>query len=306
VGLDFIFVPPEKAERDKLLQGDILRKDNRLKEALRHAHPYYADAEDYSHFMVLTQSCDLAKHGNRKPKSRYIALAAARPLHLVVDRLVEKHRFPDFEFPFPICSKDREQIVSQVLERLLHNTEMGYFFLRKGSHPNLAEDLCVFLNLSVALRIDHYDDCLQAKVAQLENVFQAKVGWLTGNLYSRVGTPDLEDHADDPDRFKQDFYEEVLYHRTFWLTPAQLGKLKNIVKAWKDKNGNQKITEEIARELIDNVPETIDIIAERAITRLASEALLAEGDDTKKRATNVLRNDNKLKGMIKSALVSRT
>ncbi len=47
---------------------------------------------------------------------------------------------------------------------------------------------CAFLALSVALKIEHYDLCLAAKIAQLTGEFQAKLGWLVGNLYSRVGT----------------------------------------------------------------------------------------------------------------------
>ena len=75
----------------------------------------------------------------------------------------------------------------------------------------------MFLALSVALRISHYDACIGAKVAQLDDVFQAKVGWLTGNLYSRVGTPDLEEKEDDAERIKEQFYEDVLRSRTVWL-----------------------------------------------------------------------------------------
>jgi hypothetical protein len=89
-----------------------------------------------------------------------------------------------------------------LLERLLHNTEDGFFFLKKDSHPELIEDLCVFLALSVAIRADQYEACLTAKIAQMDHIFAAKVGWLVGNLYSRIGTPDVEEKIANSDEYK--------------------------------------------------------------------------------------------------------
>lgn len=298
MAFEFIFESEDKTKKDALFQGDILKRNDALRDALLQAHSHYANADDYTHFMVLTQSCDLAYHGRQKPKSRYITLAAVRPLRLVVDRIVKKHKFPDFEFPFPICTKDKEYLVSQTLERLLHNTELGYFFIMKDSHPRIVENLCVFLPLSVALRMEHYEACLGAKIAQLDNVFQAKVGWLAGSIYSRVGTPDIEEMEEEAEQIKKEFMEEVIYQRTAWLTPGQMKKLKELVRGWKKENGNNDITEEVARELISQIPENIDLIAERAISKLVDENMLENDENVKRQAANILRNDRPLKRLI--------
>jgi hypothetical protein len=38
----------------------------------------------------------------------------------------------------------------------------------------------------------HFQTCLDAKILQLNDTFQAKLGWLVGQMYSRVGTRDWE------------------------------------------------------------------------------------------------------------------
>ena len=167
MSLDFIFA--KEINKKNLLQGDMLQKTQRLIDAVQQAHRYYADAEDYRFYMVLTQSCDLVKREGRKPKARYITIAAVRPLDVVVKREITRYSEPIKDFPIPVYRKENEFGVKNYLERLLHNTQEkdGLFFIRRGSDAAFSEDYCVFLHLSIALRIDHYETCLAAKVAQL-------------------------------------------------------------------------------------------------------------------------------------------
>ena len=127
MSLEFIFEDPKKTDFHNLHQGDILRRNDALVNSLSQAHGYYASAEDYTHFMVLTQSCDLQLRRG-KPKARYISLAAIRPLDIFVERLIQKYSFGGFDFPVPVCDKNQEILVRQILERLLHNTQDGLFF----------------------------------------------------------------------------------------------------------------------------------------------------------------------------------
>ena len=203
-------------------------------------------------------------------------------------------------FPLSICEKEKEILVFQYLERLLHNTEDGYFFLKGGSHPNIRSDLCAFLPLSVALRIDHYDVCIHSKVAQLDNIFQAKVGWLTGSLYSRIGTPDLEEKEDDPDTIKQEFFQNTVHGGTAWLTSAQLRRLKELVRVWKRDSGDLELTVEVARDLIGQIPESIDMVAERAVSQLVAEDLMPNDEGKISRAINLLRNDANFRRLVRS------
>ncbi len=299
--MDFIFAPSAETVWDTLHQGDVLEKSDALKNAVAQAHPYYADAADYTHFLVLTQSCDLVRR-NGKAKSRYIVLAAMRPLSLVIDRLVEKHRYSDLDFPLQLCQKDRERGVTQTLERLLHNTEDGHFFVRALSHPNIKSDLCGFLALSIALRIDHYDACISSKIAQMAEVFQAKLGWLTGHQYSRVATPDIEEKLSDPEEYKRRFYSEVLYGQTAWLTSLQYKMLKSKVVEWKKENPGVALDEGTARALIDQVPPDMEILADRIVNQFVQSKLIEKKDDVVMKAKNLIANDRLIQRVVSELL----
>lgn len=48
----------------------------------------------------------------------------------------------------------------------------------------------MMLPLSMSIRVDHHEACLERRIAQITDHFQAKLGWLRGQQFSRVGTPD--------------------------------------------------------------------------------------------------------------------
>ncbi len=287
--MDFIFVSPPKMDRRSLLQGDLLVRNELLKSVLAQAHSYYAEAPDYQHYIVLTQSCDLVRRRGKPPKSRYITLAAARPLSIVVDRFTARHRFTLEEFPVPLCNKISEIRARQLLERLIHNTEDGFFFLRKDSHPELVEDLCVFLPLSVAVRSEHYDQCLAAKIGQMEDIFSARVGWLVGNMYSQVGTPDLEEKIADAEEYKERFYVEALFDKTAWLSAQQFRRLRGLIREWRRENPGVEIDVNIAHRLLEKVPTNQEILADRAVELLEQNELIDRVEH--ERARTLLRND---------------
>lgn len=79
------------------------------------------------------------------------------------------------------------------LERIYNNTESDYFFLYKEDSLDFPESMIASLKVSIALKSQfHYDVCLNAKLLELSDEFKAKLGWLVGNIYSRVGTTDWE------------------------------------------------------------------------------------------------------------------
>jgi hypothetical protein len=296
MALEFIFRDPAETNWDSLQQGDILIRNEELQNVLVEAHQYYASATDYKYFMVLTQSCDLVRrHDSAKPKSPYITLAAVRPLKTLILRAIDKYDLK-LGTTIKICDKKHEGRLITLLERLLHNTEPSYFFLKARSHQSITEDLCVFLALSVALRVSHYEACVRAKIAQLDDVFQAKVGWLTGDLYSRVGTPDLEEKEDDPERLKAEFYEEVLRSQTAWLSATQVQEFKRRLKTWRREHPGEQGD---LGELISQIPDDITLLAQRAAQQLAQRRLLAAEPDAESRAAQLLANDKVLKRIIR-------
>ena len=155
--------------------------------------------------------------------------------------------------------------------------------------------------MSIALKAAaHYDVCLKAKIAQLDHVFAAKVGWLTGNLYSRVATPDVEEKIDDFENYKSAYGEEALHGYTAWLTSMQFKALKKTVAQWRRANLQADLTMEVATELLKTVPEDVEFIANRAVDVLRDLGLLPNDQDTLKKARNSLRSDTNLQRLIRT------
>lgn len=176
---------------DHLCQGDLVAKTADVRAILEQVHPHYGK-DDYSHLLVLTQTCDLARWP--KCKARYVTLSAVRPLTLVVEREVARYQ-DTFAAQAGVCGKGAQSSIKRELEefveRLLNNNEPEYFYLEPDHFYDLHEPSCAFLRLSIAVRAsDHYETLLKARRLSLDKVFQAKLGWLVGNIYSRVGTPD--------------------------------------------------------------------------------------------------------------------
>lgn len=288
----FVFVPAESIDPNNLSQGDVLQRTEQLSAALREAHAYYADAEDYTHFLVLTQACDLVRRGGAC-KARYITLCAVRPLQTLVERELAKYRKDVGNFPIAVASTSKRGLAEQYLERVLHNTLDGHFFVPRGSVPGLTNHLCGFLALSVSLRVDHYEACLNAKVAQASDIFAAKIGWLAGNLYSRVATPALEEHLTvaEAQSLKARFYDELAHKRIAWITNAQVQLLRARIKEWNVANAGQSLSSEQAQQMLAELPADVDTIAARAVKVLINKKVLANDPETAKRATNFIRND---------------
>ena len=165
-----------------------MRRTPALEQVLRTVHPHYHGKPDYPYFIVLTQSCDLVRRDGTNCASRYITIAAVRPLQLAVERYLDSLLYNDVERHFGLCDDSRKAKLRQFSERLLNNNEDAYFFLRREPSAGLVGDHCAFLPLSVALKAElHYEVLLEAKILQLKETFQHKLGYLVGKLYSRSG-----------------------------------------------------------------------------------------------------------------------
>ncbi len=205
----------QKPEGD-LQQGDLLEINDDLCYVLKDIHPYYVSHPDYFFLMILTQSCDLVRHKGEACKSKYITVAAVRPLGKALRRELSKYQRSSVERNGNLCSDSNRKYVEGFLTKLLNNNLDGYFFLKEDSDMRIHDPHVAFLALSVALKAGiHYKSCLAARVAQLSRLFQAKLGMLVGNLYSRVGTPDwVPEHASE-EEFK-DRIERTLDDLCFW------------------------------------------------------------------------------------------
>jgi hypothetical protein len=178
------------------MQGDVLKRTTALDTLLKEVHPHFHQHPKNLFFMVLTQSCDLVPRGpSNACKSPYIAIAPVRTLDSVIERHIAQQSAAEVRAELPVLSAKSRNKISDFLQRLFNNNETGYFYL-DSVDTELPADCAAFLNLSIAIKSDlHFATCLDAKILQLTDTFQAKLGWLVGQMFSRVGTPDWEAEA---------------------------------------------------------------------------------------------------------------
>ncbi|HZO80565.1 MAG TPA: hypothetical protein VFB33_02635 [Candidatus Binataceae bacterium] len=258
-----------------LEQGDLLSKEG-LSQILAIVHPHYL-GDEYTHFLVLTQSCDLVRRAG-KCKTRYITLAAVRPVEIVLQREVEKYQ-DEFAKKGMVCSRNKRQLLENFLERLLNNNEPEYFFLRKEDAVGLHDDSCAFLRLSISIRAyQHYDSCLTARVVSLTPQFQAKLGWLVGNMYSRIGTEDWVPQYTTKEQFHS-LITAILDQLCLWVDDAKLRRARTTASFSLDSYDTATI-----RSLIESaaVPSRRDRILECVETVLHELGLVTEEDILKK------------------------
>jgi hypothetical protein len=179
--------------KSDLEQGDILNQTTELKALLSEVHPHFA-SEKYVGFLVATQSCDLVRRRAQLPKATHVTLAAVRPLVQVLPRLIGQVASPLAVGLFRSSSKVEAQ---RLLTRILNQNEqaLGLFFLHQEADSGIFEPCVSQLRVTVALRSDHYNLLLSARTGRLRAEFQAKLGWLLGNLFARPATRDWGDDS---------------------------------------------------------------------------------------------------------------
>jgi len=274
-----------------LRQGDILQRTPQIDDLLKSFYPLYAANTANRHFLVLTQSCDLLRRNGTTPDTRYISLAPVRPLTVALNRKIEEVIDQAFPSQLPVCTERNRDRLRNWLERLLNNNEATYFYLRKEPTKGLADDSCAFLALSIAIKADlHYQTCLDARVLTLEASFQAKLGWLVGQMYSRIGTEDWL-----PETMQKEI-SETLKDAVIGLDKRRLKLLKSQLAIWQTENPGQTLDRETLATLIGKIPRRKDELVERLIDVLKSNHIV---DATKElRARNAIANDPVIKNLI--------
>ena len=159
---------------------------------LKNIHPYFLN-EQYKFFVVLSQSCDLVRRNGKSCKTPYITLAAVRSYSDFLEKMFLKGKYAEKIDGLLIMDEKNKDRAYQLVERVYNNTEPEYFFLYKEDAFEFPDSMVAYLKVSIALKSDeHYDKCLNAKKIELADEFKAKLGWLVGNMYSRVGTADWD------------------------------------------------------------------------------------------------------------------
>ena len=231
-----------------LCQGDLLRVTDEMRAILQEVHPYFLN-EHYKFFIVLTQSCDLVRRNGGKCKTPYITLAAVKSFDdFFEDKLLSEKYAEEVNGYFLVDSKQRTRAY-QLLERIYNNTEPDYFFLYKEEYLSLSESMVASLKVSIALKSElHYESCLSAKILELSDEFKAKLGWLVGNMYSRVGTTDWESIMTSANRTAM-LDRELCEHCI--IAPKE--HIKALKKAFQEQSAQFQSQEDV-NEFIANYP----------------------------------------------------
>ncbi|MBM4033893.1 MAG: hypothetical protein FJ291_19245 [Planctomycetes bacterium] len=223
---------------DDLQQGDILLSATALGSLLDGVHPHFVDPK-YTGFLVLTQTCDLERRPDRggRCRSSYINLAVIRKLQDVLHDLLGKVCTRLSERAYHAADKNRAK---ELLERVINQNEqaLGLFYLHPDAAIGFAEPCVALLQVSFALRAQHYEALVDVRRGRLKEIFQARLGWLVGNLYSRVAVQDVNESDRDaviadmlsPQAARPDAPQWVDRRRFIWMRQQAGGPVEGLPK----------------------------------------------------------------------------
>lgn len=264
---------------DKLEQGDILRKSEALEALLTQYHPYYAKHPDNKFFTVLTQSCDLVPRPGGC-SARYISLAPVRPLKSVLQREFNGKLENIGPGAQPFAAHRVRASFEQFLHRLFNNNEPPFFYFEAAHQSGIYEEMCAILALPISLKPEHYATLRAAKLAGISDVFQAKLGWLIGQMYSRVGTPDFEP-ATLSEKVKT--YTEGI---AVWLEDSDAKALRGLVA----QHGANPGSKELA-SMISQIPKRKNLVINSVLDIAVSQGLFAAISPERRNFRRALEND---------------
>jgi hypothetical protein len=282
----------EKYCQNELMQGDVLKRTPALDALLKEVHPHFYQHPKNTFFIVLTQSCDLVP---RPPlnacKAPYITIAPVRTLDLVIERYIAQQSAIEVKAELPVLSAKARNKASDFLQRLLNNNEPGYFYL-DSADTELGADCAAFLNLSIAIKSDfHFGTCIDAKFLQLTDTFQAKLGWLVGQMFSRVGTPDW-----DSAQLSRKVAAAVR-DAAIWVEDAKIGAVEATYRDIAAGDLQRTMTAAEISSLVAKVPTRKKMVLDQASAVIAE--VLTDNVAQAQKLVRRLENDSALTSLLK-------
>jgi hypothetical protein len=282
----------DKYSANELMQGDVLKRTPALDAILKEVHPHFYQHPKNLFFMVLTQSCDLVPRGPTKEcKVPYIAIAPVRTLDLVIERYLAQQNVAEVKAELPVLGMKSRNRVQDFLQRLFNNNETSYFYLDSTDTP-LPSDCAAFLNLTIAIKSDlHFDKCVAAKIIQLTDTFQAKLGWLVGQMFSRVGTPDW-DHAELSKKVNA-----ALKDAAIWIDDTKIDAVENAYKTIADGDSARTMSAAEISSVVSSVPTRKQKVVNQA--RMIISDFLKEDANRAQKLVRRLESDAALTALLK-------
>lgn len=270
----------EFSESADLFQGDILTPTEELGELFRTVHPHFCDNK-YLGFVVTTQTCDLVR---RKGvcDTQYINVAAVRSLSGVLGKCLDSCCTPVKSGVY--IDRDRNR-ANDLLSRVINQNEwkLGLFYLYPDGAVGIGEDAVALLRVSVAFLARHYDIMCRARRGRLTPEFANKLGWLLGNLYSRVGTRDW------PSAELGQMIRKLLDDEIRWVNERAVDELK------RQKCEIESLTlEEFLQRCGEASPLPLKQVGIRRIVEIVADVVEGLDESRRKRLETRLANDSAL------------
>lgn len=284
-----------------LQQGDIIESTDTIRSLCEQVHPYFCD-QKFLGFMVITQSCDLVRRRGNDCSAHYINLAIIRSLEEVLPTLLNSVCTP---LASCIYKNESKGEAKKLLSRVFNQNEqaLGIFYLHPDEQAGIAVPSVVLLRVSVSFRSEHYKTITDARRGRLKPEFQSKLGWLTGNLFSRVGTTDWNESSERQKELKkliallmgedksQQSDNSIVWINGSWVEAAKKSGV-NIRELRKDQ-----LPEIIAKHKFPTPKEDIVKVVKQTIKKMLPNT----DDEIIKKLENRLLNDSEITAALKRA-----
>lgn len=276
------FTYVEDLNRRDLGQGDIVRPVGRLKNILERVHPLCLSDKTIAGFLVLTQTCDLVLRAQRNGKigcaARWISLAPVRRLQSFLETRLGEYATDYITKALggnterPIVRSARVKLdMDRFLERVFNNNEDGLFYLERAPECDFPHDCCADLAFPITLAAEEaHAACLEGKALQLNEEFRAKLGWMVGKIYSRVGTRDW------PASELRQKIDNLLTGAAVWVPDRKFDRLKRSIKRKLKENPEFALSEHDLLDKIGRLPSKREVVLSE-IVAMAKE-FIAEAD----------------------------
>jgi len=138
-----------------------------------------------------------------------------------------------------------------------------FFYFEERQEFGVFSEMCAMLALPISLKPEHYGTLLSAKRIGITDIFQAKLGWLVGQMYSRVGSPDFEKSK------VKEKVRDYLGGIAVWVDDAEIKQLKILVDQHVTKT-DSPVDSIVMRQLIKDLPRKKPQVID-AVLQVAAE-----------------------------------
>ena len=131
-------------------------------------------------------------------------------------------------------------------------------------------------------------------------IFRAKLGWLTGNIYSRVATEDWVPTIDKDNEAFRNRIRGILDENSLWAKEEAIDIFKKKAQAISARTGKFKPTYDEIKQLIEECESEIESALDTNISILAEQIgnTIQIADEHKRGLLNKLKNNPSIRALV--------